>query len=161
MITSQNSFMLKLRFCFKNSLHGSTAVESKYCDFNYYGAEINKTNDSHNKFIIQRIENLEEELKVYDYPMDGLSQHYEINHYDDSLDYIPDSNEFDEYDIKMDQHFFDNNFKIIKSDQLNKTSEKFSTLYGAENAGYSKNNLDLKIVFMHFLTSYLCTFLIF
>lgn len=158
-ITSQNSFMLKLRFCFRNSLHGSSVSISKYCDYNYYETEINKTKDSNNNFVIQKLENLEEELKVYDYPMDGLSQQNEMNHYDESLDYIPDSNELDEYDSNVDPNFFNNNLRIIKSENLNRTNEKFSTLFGTQNAAYSMNSFELIMILINVLISYLCSVL--
>lgn len=92
MVDSSNSFTLKLRFCFRDQDKISDN-SIKYCDFHYFDEESRRIGDGQ-KILMQRLENVEEELKVYDYT---LTEPQDPNASYEYQDYIPESGE-DMYD---------------------------------------------------------------
>lgn len=100
MVDSSNSFTLKLRFCFRDQDKMSDS-SVKYCDFNYFDEESRRIGDGQ-KVLMQRLENVEEELKVYDYALTELKDPNASYEYED---YIPESGEdrFDSDIVDVDR----------------------------------------------------------
>ena len=161
MVDSSNSFTLKLRLCFREQ-DSSVSSAVKYCDSSYFEDESSKSGDPQ-KIVLQRLENIDEELKVYDYAVidsrggssNGLKDEYD--------EYMAESAE-DNYDAEaVDNNRESGTFTKYTMSQTNGQQKKNKTRVNktliSDLFGYSMSGSSASSAFYPMMLPLFCSIL--